>query len=50
MLYGDRAVPQARVAGVRQHPGVPPGDVAGLAAAELAELAAGHREVSAGAQ
>lgn len=45
MLYGDCAAPQARVAGVRQHPGVPPGGVAGLAAADLTELAAGHREV-----
>jgi hypothetical protein len=46
MLYGDRAVPEIRVAGVRQHPGVPPGDAAGLAAAELTELAAGHHEVA----
>ncbi len=45
MLYGDGAEPGARVAGVRQHPGVPPGRVAGLAAAGLAELAAGHHEV-----
>ena len=45
MLYGDRAAPQARVAGVRQHPGVPPGGVAGLAAAELAGLAAGWHDV-----
>jgi hypothetical protein len=45
MLYGDCPVPQARVADVRQHPGVPPGDVPGLATADLAELAAGHREV-----
>jgi hypothetical protein len=44
MLYGDRAGLAARVAGVRQHPGVPPDGVAGLAAADLAELAAGHRE------
>jgi hypothetical protein len=41
MLYGDRAEPAVRVAGMRQHPGVPPGAVAGLAAADLAELAAG---------
>jgi hypothetical protein len=33
------------VAGVRQHPDVPPGAVAGLATADLAELADGHREV-----
>ncbi len=45
MLYGDRAEPAARVAEVRQHPGVPPGGVAGLAAADLAELAVGYREV-----
>ena len=38
--------PQARVSGMRQHPGARPGDVAGLADADLAELAAGHREVS----
>ena len=44
-LYGDGAMPQARVAGLRQHPGVPPGDVACLAAAELKELAAGHHAV-----
>ena len=35
----------ARVACVRQHPDVPPGAAAGLAAATLAELAAGHPEV-----
>ena len=45
MLYGDCAEPAARVTAVRQHPGVAPGDVAGLAAADLAELAAGHHEV-----
>ena len=45
MLYDDRAGPAPRVAGVRQHPDVPPGAVADLAAADLAELAAGHREV-----
>jgi hypothetical protein len=45
MLYGDCAELAARVTGVRQHPGVAPGDVAGRAAADLAELAAGHREV-----
>jgi hypothetical protein len=45
MLYGDRATPQARVVGVRQHPGVPPGDVDGLAAADLSELAAGQHDV-----
>ncbi len=45
MLYGDCAEPAVRVAGVRQHPGVPPGRVAGLAAADLSRLAAGHCEV-----
>jgi len=45
MLYGDCAEPAARVTGVRQHPGVSPGDVAGLAGADLAALAAGHDEV-----
>ena len=53
MLYADGAMsqaqasqPQARVSGMRQHPGARPGDVGGLADADLAELAAGHREVS----
>ena len=46
MLYGDRAIPQARVADVRQHPGVPPGGVADLAAADLAELAASRHKVA----
>jgi hypothetical protein len=58
MLYGASAVPtrgddppeppvvpRARVAGVRQHPGVLPGGVAALAAADLTELAASHRTV-----
>ena len=45
MLFGDCATPQARVADVRQHPGVPPGCVADLAAADLTELAASHNEV-----
>ncbi len=45
MLYGDGATSQARLADVRQHPGVPPNEVADLAAADLTELAAGHREV-----
>jgi hypothetical protein len=36
--------PQARLAGLRQHPGVPPDAVAGLAAAERKELAASHHE------
>jgi hypothetical protein len=45
MLLGDGAVPLAWVTALRQHPGVPPGSAAGLAAADLAELAAGHHEV-----
>jgi hypothetical protein len=45
MLYGDSAMPAARVAGVRQHPCVPPRGAARLAAADLTELTAGHREV-----
>jgi 4-hydroxymandelate oxidase len=45
MLFGDCAAPAARVAGVRQHPGVPPGAAAGLAAAGLTELAAGRPQV-----
>ncbi|HET7243941.1 MAG TPA: hypothetical protein VFJ07_03840 [Streptosporangiaceae bacterium] len=45
MLYDDRGSQALRVAGVRQHPGVPPGAVAGLAAADLTALAGGHREV-----
>ena len=45
-LDGDSAIQPVRVAGVRQHPGVPPGDVAALAAADLAELAAGHQDVA----
>jgi hypothetical protein len=45
MLLGDGAVPLAWVTALRQHPGVPPGGAAGLAAADLAELAAGHHEV-----
>ena len=49
MLYsdGDGDGPMlARASGVRQHPGVPAGEVAGVAAAVLSELAAGHREVA----
>jgi 4-hydroxymandelate oxidase len=45
VLHGDGTAPLARVAALRQHPGVPPGDVADLAAADLAELAASHYEV-----
>jgi hypothetical protein len=42
---GDGAAAQARLAGVRQHPGVPPAALADLAAADLTDLAAGHRGV-----
>jgi len=47
MLYdtGDGAEPSVRVADVRQHPAVSDASVAGLAAAVLAELAAGYRTV-----
>jgi hypothetical protein len=41
---GAGTVPQARLAGLRQRPGVAPGAVAGLAAADLKELAASHHE------
>jgi hypothetical protein len=45
MLYSDcPPTPRTRVADVRQHPGVAPGDVAGLAAADLSELMAGRHE------
>ena len=57
MLYGDSARPRTAVAGasarrapvnigVRQHADVPSGDVAGLAAADLSELAAGRGDVA----
>lgn len=46
MLFGDCATPQARVAGIRQHPGVRPGDVAAVAAAHLADLTAGRHDVT----
>jgi hypothetical protein len=36
----------ARIAGLRQHAGVPPGDVASRAAGDLAELAARHDRVT----
>jgi hypothetical protein len=42
---GGGARPQARLAGLRQRPGVLPGEAAGLAAADLKELAAGQPEV-----
>jgi hypothetical protein len=49
MLFGDGpsrdgTVPQARLAGLRQHPGVPPDAVAGLAAADFKALSASHHE------
>ena len=45
MLYaaGPEGTRPARVTDVRQHPGVPLGGVAAIAAADLAELAAGRR-------
>jgi 4-hydroxymandelate oxidase len=46
MLYGPRAAPRARLADVRQHPGISPGEVAALAAADLKELADDHGEVA----
>jgi hypothetical protein len=46
ILCGDRAEQPARVACVRQHAGVPARRVAGLAGADLAELAAGQHEVA----
>ena len=46
MLYADRAEQAARVTCVRQHSGVPACRVAGLANADLAELAAGQHEVA----
>lgn len=45
MLYGDTSVPPAQVVGLRQHPAVAADSVAGLAAADLAELSAGRRDV-----
>jgi len=42
MLYGDGQNPRARVTEVCQHPGVPPDQVAELAAKESARLTAGH--------
>jgi hypothetical protein len=40
----DGPAPRARLFDVRQHAGVAPGEVAGLAAADLSELMAGHHE------
>jgi hypothetical protein len=45
LLLRADAKPHAAMTGLRQHPGVPPGRVAELAAADLAALAAGHDEV-----
>jgi len=45
MLYGDTSVPPARVVSLRQHPAVAGDSVAGLAAADLAELSADRRDV-----
>jgi hypothetical protein len=45
MLYGDGVTPLARVTSVCQHPNVPPAEVVKLAAADLAELTAGHHQV-----
>jgi hypothetical protein len=45
MLFGDGAMPQATLIDLRQHPGVPPADVADLASAEFKDLAASHREI-----
>jgi 4-hydroxymandelate oxidase len=42
LLYSDSATERARVADVRQHPAVAPGDVAALAAADLKEMTAGR--------
>ena len=46
MLLGDGAACKARVAAVRQHPGVLPGSAASLAAAEFAELTARRQQVT----
>jgi hypothetical protein len=43
---GGGAIRPARVTGVHQHPGVRPGDVAALAAADVAGLAAGQNHVT----
>ena len=45
MLFGDSAIPQARLADVRQFPAVRPADVAVRAGAELADLAAGRDQL-----
>jgi hypothetical protein len=45
MLFGAASVPPARVVAVRQHPAVGAKGVAELAAAELAELSAGRRDL-----
>ncbi len=45
MLFGDCAMPQATLTDLRQHPGVPPADVADLASAEFKDMAASYREL-----
>jgi hypothetical protein len=45
MLFGAASARPARVVGVRQHPAVGAGDAAELAAAQLAEMSAGRRDV-----
>jgi hypothetical protein len=45
MLFGTASMPPARIVAVRQHPAVGAEGVAGLVAAELAELSAGRPHV-----
>jgi 4-hydroxymandelate oxidase len=45
LLYGESDQAVARLVDLRQHPGVPAAAVAPVAAAGLAELAAGHRDI-----
>jgi hypothetical protein len=46
MLYAADPAPSTRLAGLRQHAAVAEEDVAAVAAADLADLTAGHGEVS----
>jgi hypothetical protein len=46
LLLGEGSQPQARIIGVRQHPGIPPGEVAAMAAADLADLAGDRSDVT----
>lgn len=46
LLLGESATARTRVVGVRQHPAIPPGEVAARAAHELKELSAGQGEVA----